>query len=88
MIYWLKNLIVHIYYILFSFLVASCYAKPVTTSFQDSDGDKSDDLVVDVSNEVRRGLSYILEGCTETKHSSLLSVEATTVLSVLTKSLS
>ena len=33
--------------------VAAKEAKPVTPSFQDSDGDKSDDLVVDVSNEVR-----------------------------------
>lgn len=30
---------------------------PVIPSFQDSDGDKSDDLVVDVSNEVRLQLN-------------------------------
>lgn len=35
--------------------------KPVTPSFQDSDGDKSDDLVVDVSNEVRLLLNRVAQ---------------------------
>lgn len=39
-------------------LVVSQQAKHVTPSLQDSDGDKSDDLVVDVSNEVRLRLNW------------------------------
>lgn len=75
------------------FIYSPVFTLNLVFLFQDSDGEKSDDLVVDVSNEVRWGvkpLSRILhhKGFAETKHSSLLSVEASTPFTMLPKSLS